>query len=188
DHGRLRRVDLREGSTETVTRQAGTSAWRVTARLLFLVVAAVTLYALMPRLVDVWSELPRLRDIGWWWFPVMLGLEVASVACLWQLARLAIPGVSLFQAATGQLVGNAISKCVPGGGPVGAATQMRMFSVSGVELSTAVSALGAAGLVSTWVLFALPAVALLVSLVGSPVPQGMVHVAWGGAAVFVVMF
>ena len=65
---------------------------------------------------------------------------------------------------------------------------MRMLSVSGIDLPLAVSAMGATGLLSTWVLFALPAVSLLVSLVGSPVPQGMGHVAWGGAAVFVLMF
>lgn len=189
EHGRLRHdVELSTEETNDVARQAGTTGWRIVAQLLFLVVALVTLYALMPQLVDTWSELPRLRDIGWWWFPAMLALELASVACLWRLVRIALPEVSWFQASTAQLTGNAIAKCVPGGGPVGAATQMRMLSVSGVDLPLAVSALGATGLLSTWVLFALPAVSLLVSVIGSPVPQGMVHVAWGGAAVFVLMF
>jgi uncharacterized protein (TIRG00374 family) len=189
EHGRLRHdVELVEEETEDVAREAGTTVWRIVARVLFLTVALVALYLLAPQLVDTWSSLPRLRDVGWWWFPVMLALEVASMACLWQLVRIALPEVSWFQASTAQLAGNAISKCVPGGGPVGAATQMRMLAVSGIDLPLAVSAMGATGLLSTWVLFALPAVSLLVSLVGSPVPQGMVHVAWGGAAVFILMF
>lgn len=189
EHGRLRHdVELVEEETQDVARQAGTTGWRIFVRLAFLVVALVALYALAPQLVDTWSELPRLADIGWWWFPVMFALELASIACLWRLVQIALPEVSWFQAATAQLSGNAISKCVPGGGPVGAATQMRMLSVSGIDLPLAVSAMGATGLLSTWVLFALPAVSLLVSLVGSPVPQGMGHVAWGGAAVFVLMF
>ena len=102
----------------------------------------------------------------------MFALELASIACLWQLVRIALPEVSWFQASTAQLAGNAISKCVPGGGPVGAATQMRMLSVSGIDLPLAVSAMGATGLLSTWVLFALPAVFVIVSLVQLPHTPG----------------
>jgi hypothetical protein len=118
----------------------------------------------------------------------MLLLEAASLACLWRLVRIALPRVSWFVAGTAQLSGNAVSKVVPGGGPVGAALQLRMLSVSGVPTASAVSAVGATGLLSTWVLFALPFTALLVSFLGSPVPEGMGPVAWGGAIVFVLMF
>jgi len=175
-------------ATEYVAREAHTSPWRIVARVVFLLVAAVTLYFLAPRLVAVWSELPRLADVGWWWFPVMLLLEAASVACLWRLVRIALPQVSWFVAGTAQLSSNAVSKIVPGGGPVGAALQFRMLSVSGVQTASAVSAVGATGLLSTWVLFALPLTALLVSLLGSPIPEGMGNVAWGGAFVFILMF
>lgn len=175
-------------ATGEAARQAQTSPWRIVARVAFMVVAAVTLYALAPRLVAVWSELPRLRDVRWWWFIAMFALEAGSVACLWWLVRIALPRVSWMVAGTAQLSGNAVSKIVPGGGPVGAALQMRMLSVSGIDTVSAVSTLGATGLMSAWVLFALPVVALTVGFLGSPVPQGMVHVAWGGAAVFVVMF
>ena len=102
--------------------------------------------------------------------------------------RIALPEVPWFVAGTSQLAGNSVSRVVPGGGPVGTALQFRMLSVSGIDTSSAITVLGATGLVSAWVLFALPFVALLVSLIGSPVPSGVVHVAWGGTIVFLVMF
>jgi uncharacterized protein (TIRG00374 family) len=189
DHGRLRHdVELLIEATEEVAREAHTSSWKLVFRFFLMVLAVVTLYALAPRLLDVWSELPRLREVHWWWFLVMFVLEAGSLVCLWWLIRIALPNVSWFVAGTAQLAGNAISKIVPGGQPVGAAIQFRMLSVSGVDTIAAVSALGATGLMVTWVIFALPALTLVVGFLGSPVPQGMVHVAWGGAIVFVLMF
>jgi uncharacterized protein (TIRG00374 family) len=187
DHGRVR-YDVDEQLYRQPARRARVSVWRVVGRVLFLLVAAVALYALAPRLAAMWAELPQLTEIGWWWFPAMLALEIASVACLWLLVRIALPQVTWMTAATAQLAGNAVSKSVPGGGPMGAAMQLRMLSVSGVQLGTGMTALGATGLLSAWVLFALPLLALVVSFLGSPVPEGMVHVAWGGTLVFVLMF
>jgi hypothetical protein len=174
--------------TEEAAAAAHTSRWRILLRIAFLLVSLVTLYLFAPRLFAVWSQLPQLRDIDWWWFGVMAALEAGSIACLWWLVRIALPEVPWFVAGTSQLSGNALSRLVPGGGPVGTALQFRMLSVSGVDTGSAITALGATGLVSAWVLFALPFVALLVSLLGSPVPSGMVHVAWGGSFVFLLMF
>lgn len=153
-----------------------------------MLVAAFALYGLAPQLLDVADQVPQLRTIRWPWFVVMLVLQTLSLACLWQLIRLALPGVSWFVAATSQLASNAVSKVVPGGAAVGAALSYRMLSVSGVVPGSAASALTATGLLSAWVLCALPFFALLASLIGSPVPQGMAHVAWGGAALFLFMF
>lgn len=187
-HSFLHPVEGLMEMTEDVAPEVHTSKWKIVGRMVFLLVAMVTLYFLMPQLVAVWSEIPRLREIGWWWFPVMLILEALSIMCLWRLVTIALPTVSYFVAGTAQLSGNAVSKIVPGGGPVGAALQLRMLSVSGIETASAVSAVGATGLLSTWVLFALPFTALLVSFLGSPVPKGMGNVAWGGAFVFILMF
>jgi uncharacterized protein (TIRG00374 family) len=189
EHGRLRHdVEALIDATDDVARQANTTAWRIVARVAFLIFALATLYALAPRILDVWSELPQLQRVHFWWFPVMFVLEAASMTCVWWLVRIALPQVPWRVAATAHLTGNALSKVVPGGGPVGGAMQLRMLSVSGIDTTAAVSALGATGLLSAWVLFALPATSLLVSFLGSPVPQGMVHVAWGGAIVFLLMF
>lgn len=153
-----------------------------------LIVGAVALYGLAPQLLDVADQVPQLRRIRWPWFIVMVVLQGASLACVWQLIRIALPGVSWFVAATSQLASNAIGKIVPGGAAFGAALSYRMLSVSGIASGSAASALTATGLLSAWVLFALPFFALLVSLLGSPVPRGMSHVAWGGAVLFLLMF
>jgi uncharacterized protein (TIRG00374 family) len=189
EHGGFRHeVEVLIEATQDVAKEAHTSGWRVVGQIVFLVVALVTLYLFAPQLINVWSELPRLRDVDWYWFIVLFGCEAGSLACLWWLVRIALPRVSWFVAATAQLTGNAVSKIVPGGQPVGAAMQFRMMSVSGIEAPSAASAIGATGLLSTWVIFALPIVALFVGFLGVPVPQGMVHVAWGGAIVFLLMF
>jgi uncharacterized protein (TIRG00374 family) len=164
------------------------SVWRILWRVVVLVVAAIALYGLAPQLLDVADQVPQLRTIRWPWFIVMVVLQAASLACVWQLIRIALPGVSWFVAATSQLAANAVGKIVPGGAAFGAALSYRMLAVSGVSPGSAASALTATGLLSAWVLFALPFFALVVSLLGSPVPRGMSHVAWGGAALFLLMF
>lgn len=167
---------------------SGPSRWRIVWRVVVMLVAAIALYGLAPQLLDVADQVPELRRIRWPWFVVMVVLEVGSLACLWLLIRIALPGVTWLVAATSQLAANAVSKVVPGGAAMGAGLSFRMLSVSGVPGPSAASALTATGLLSAWVLFALPFFALLLSLLGSPVPEGMSHVAWGGAALFLLMF
>ncbi len=155
---------------------------------MFLGVTAFALYGLAPRLLDMWDEVPRLRQISVVWFALMVVAETASYACAWQLTRIALPGVSWFVAATSQLSSNAIAKIVPGGAAIGAGVGFRMLSVSGVERSSAGAALTANSIISNGVLLCLPLVALVLSILGAPIPRGMAHVAWGGALLFVVLF
>ncbi len=153
-----------------------------------LLVAAIALYGLLPQVLDMWDTVPRLRNLSILWFALMLLLEAGSYACVWALTRVALPQVSWFVAGTAQLVSNAVSKTVPGGGAVGGATGYRMLSVSGIQKGTAGAALTATAIISNGVLLTLPMVALLVSIVGAPVPRGLDRVAWGGAALFVLLF
>ncbi len=161
---------------------------RIVGRVLVLGIAAVALYGLLPQLLDVWGAVPRLRSLSVVWFAVMLVLEAGSYVSMWALTRVALPQVSWFVAGTAQLVSNAVSKTVPGGAAVGAATGWRMMSVSGVEKGSAGAALTATAIISNGVLFMLPMVALVLSILGAPVPRGLDRVAWGGAALFVVLF
>ena len=161
---------------------------RVLARLLLLAVAAFALYGLAPQLLDMWDTVPRLRSVSILWFLVMIALESGSYACAWALTRVALPQVSWFVAGTAQLVSNAVAKVVPGGAAIGGATGFRMLSVSGVDRGSAGAALTANAIISNGVLFCLPMVALLGSIVGAPVPNGLDRVAWGGALLFVVLF
>jgi uncharacterized protein (TIRG00374 family) len=177
-----------EGQLSDAVPSSGPSRWRIVWRVVLMLIAALALYGLAPQLLDVADQVPELRRIRWPWFVAMVVLEGASLACLWLLIRIALPGVTWFVAATAQLAANAVSKMVPGGAAMGAGLSFRMLSVSGVPPGSAASALTATGLLSAWVLFALPFFALVMSLIGSPVPKGMAHVAWGGAALFVLMF
>ena len=153
-----------------------------------LLVAAVALYGLAPQILDMWETVPQLRTLSILWFALMVILQAGSYVCMWALTRVALPQVSWFVAGTSQLVSNAVSKTVPGGAAMGAATGFRMLSVSGVRKGTAGAALTATAIISNGVLFTLPIVALTVSIVGAPVPRGLDRVAWGGAALFLLLF
>jgi uncharacterized protein (TIRG00374 family) len=172
-------VSRRKGSTE----RRYWSPWR----LVFLAVSALTLYALLPKLLDVLDQWPELTSISLPWFVVMFLCQVASYACMWWLIKVALPEVDWFTAATAQLSGAAVTKALPAGAAVGAALQFRMLAASGVRMGTAGSTMAATSLVSTAMLFALPLIALLLALFGAPIPEGLVLVAWAGGILFLVL-
>ena len=149
---------------------------------------AFAFYGLAPRLLDMWDQIPQLRTVSIYWFVAILICEVGSYACAWNLTRIALPRVSWFVAATAQLTSNAVAKVVPGGAAIGAATGFRMLSVSGIDKGSAGAALTATSIISNGVLLCLPMVALFLSILGAPIPGGMIHVAWGGAVLAVVLF
>jgi len=60
--------------------------------------------------------------------------------------------------------------------------------VTGINPANAATALAASSLLSTMVLLAMPAVAAIGAAVFAPVPDGLIPVAIGGAAVFVLLF
>lgn len=156
-------------------------------RILFLFVSAATLYALAPKLFDVFAETPNLTRLSWPWLVVMVVVEIGSFVSMWWLIRIALPDVSWFVAGTAQLAGTAVSKTVPGGAAVGAALQFRMLAASGVRTGTAGSTMAATSIISTGALFALPLVALILALFGAPIPSGLSLVAWGGGFIFILL-
>lgn len=149
---------------------------------------AFAFYGLAPRLLDMWDQVPQLRTVSIYWFVAILLCEVGSYACAWKLTRVALPSVSWFVAATSQLTSNAVAKVVPGGAAIGAATGFRMLSVSGIDRGSAGAALTATAIISNGVLLCLPMVALVLSILGAPIPDGMIHVAWGGAVLAAALF
>lgn len=159
------------------------SPWRV----LFLVGSALTLYLLLPKILDVLDAWTELRTISWPWFIVMLAFELGSFVCMWWLIRVALPQTDWFTASTSQMAGAAVTKAVPGGAAIGAALQFRMLAASGVRMGTAGSTMAATSIVSTATLFALPAVALLLAFFGAPIPRGLSLVAWAGGILFILL-
>ena len=161
--------------------------WTIVKRAVMLVFGAVALYALAPLLIDVWSTAPRLGAIAPGWFAIMAALEAASFAAAWGLARLAVPHLGWSVAAMAQLSSNSASRVFPGGAVVGAAVYFRILSAAGVEARRAAAALTVNSLISTLVLFSLPAVAAAGAVVSAPIPAGLAPVAFGGVAVFLVL-
>ena len=157
-------------------------------RIVGLIVGLVTLYFLLPQLLDVWEQIPRLTSIKWW-FVVILPLEAGSFACQWKLTRTALPQVTWFVAGTAQLTSNAVSKVVPGGAAVGARDRLpHAVGVRGqppdgrcrprrhvdrVERCAPRAARRRAG----WVRSSPP-----------PYPGDLAVIAWGGALLFLVLF
>jgi uncharacterized protein (TIRG00374 family) len=164
------------------------SKWRILGRVVAMAIFAIALYGVLPSLLAVFSEAPRLVDLNPLWFIGVLLCEAASFVCVWWLTRIAIPRVTWFVAATSQLVANAVSRVVPGGAAVGTAVGWRMLAVSGIQRTTAGTAIAATSFISNGVLFAIPLVALAGSIFGAPIPRGLTAIAWGGAVVFAVLF
>jgi uncharacterized protein (TIRG00374 family) len=166
----------------------GGLAWaRVASRVVPLAVTGVALYLLMPQLLAVFSAFPRLRGFRPLWYPAMVVLEVASFACVWQLQRFAIGGLSWFLSVTTQLASNSISRIIPGGIAVGGAVQFRMLSRAGCDPAAAGFALTAVSMVTTGIVFGLPLLVLPVLIFGQPAPGGLTEAAALGGMAFVVL-
>jgi uncharacterized membrane protein YbhN (UPF0104 family) len=158
----------------------------VLGRGLLLVAGAVALYLLGPQIVAVFATAPQLSRLQAPWLALMFALEVGSFAAAWQLARIAVPGLTWPVAATSQLAANAASRAVPGGAVVGGAVYFRLLQRSGVGPAGAAAALTANSLISNMVLFALPAAGALSAAVAAPVPSGLLPVALAGLVLFVL--
>jgi uncharacterized membrane protein YbhN (UPF0104 family) len=136
-----------------------------------LVVTAAGLYLVAPSLLALFDAWPSLGDVRPVWFGVIGGLEVASFASLWLLLRIALPGSRWRDIAASQLAGNAATRIIPGGAASGGVVQARMLIRSGQPPGAVGTALGAAGLLSTAVLLALPVLTIPAVIIGPPLSQ-----------------
>ena len=160
----------------------------VILRLVFLAVSLIALYILWPSLLTVLEAWPELLTITPVWFLAMLGLEVASFACIWGLQRLSLRTRRWFPVATAQLAANAFSRVVPGGAAAGGALQFRMLTEAGVQATTVGTGLTASSLISTGTLFLLPVIVVPAVIAGRTTPSGLAQAAWLGGIIFVAAF
>ena len=135
-------------------------------QVIVLAIAAVGLYFVWPQLVSLFSQVPKLRSISWFWFVLMAALEAGSFVCDWGLTRLTLGERSWFLVGTTQLTSNAASKVIPGGGAAGATTSFEMLDAGGVPSERIVSGLTATTLISAAVLLSLPVLSLPAILFG----------------------
>jgi len=156
-------------------------------RLVALAIELLAIYVLWPFLVAVYSSFGGLSSLNPAWFVVMVMLEIASFAWMWALIAICLRSTRWFLIGTTQVVGNAVGLVVPGGNPVGTATQIHLLVSGGLDPARASTGVVAAGLVNLATLFALPVLAVPAILSGVAVNPGLERAAWLGAGAFVVL-
>jgi hypothetical protein len=95
------------------------------------VVASFAVYVVAPGLVTVLGAWPGLEDVRPLWFVVLAALEIASFVALWVLLHVSMPRARWRDPGASQLVGNTISKVLPGGAATCTVVQGRMLVVAG---------------------------------------------------------
>jgi uncharacterized protein (TIRG00374 family) len=147
----------------------------------------VGLYVVWPSLVATFGSVGELKQVAPGWFVVMAACEAASYGSMWLLIGLCLGSRRYFAIGTAQVVGNSISKVVPGGSPVGAAMQYRLLLGAGMDSTRIGTGTAAASLINVATLFALPVLAVPAILGGVAVSRGLVRAAWLGVALFVLL-
>jgi len=156
-------------------------------RIVRLVLAAISLYFVWPALVKVFGSYDELSKIRPAWFVVMAGLEAASFACVWLLIAISTSSRHWTLIATSQLVGNAVSSTVPGGGAAGGPLQYSYMVRGGEDPERVVSGLATTSLLSLTTLFGLAALCVPMMLWVGNIDARLERAAWLGSGVFVVM-
>jgi uncharacterized protein (TIRG00374 family) len=155
--------------------------------LIWLGVTGVSLYLVAPSLFDVLGSADDVDKLAPQWLMAMAALQAASLACLWELQRMAIHVRAWRPVILSQLAANGLSKIAPGGGALGAALQYRMLVQAGVQRARVVAGLTASNLLTFAVVLALPVLAIP-ALLGGGVERSLVEATIVGLAVFVALF
>jgi uncharacterized protein (TIRG00374 family) len=167
--------------------QAHPLTWKtMVKRGLAVAVAGVAIYLVLPKLVAVLGDWPRLSTLNPIWFTVALAAELASFTCNFALQRLALRTRGWFAVVTAGLAGNAVTDSLPGGDAAGATVQFSMLTTAGFDTDTAVGGLTTFSLLGVGGLLGLPLFALPAIVGGAPTSPGLVHTALLGIAGFVL--
>jgi uncharacterized protein (TIRG00374 family) len=167
--------------------QAHPPTWKtILRRALPVAVAGVAIYLVLPALIRVLGEWPRLSSLNPVWFTVALVAEIAAFTCNFALQRLALRTRGWFAVVTAGLAGNAVTNSLPGGDAAGAAVQFSMLTTAGFDTDTAVGGLTTFSLLGVGGLLALPVFVLPAIVGGAPVSRGLAHTALLGLAGFVL--
>jgi uncharacterized protein (TIRG00374 family) len=154
---------------------------------LWLGVTLVSLYLVFPSLLATFSSWRQVTRFSAASLAAMLLLQVGVCACLWDLQRVALHRrVRWRPVIAAQLASNALSNIAPGGGPVGAALQYRIFVAAGLDRREVVRALTAVNLLVFAVVLGLPVLAIPAVLTG-PVDRNLLEAAGTAVAAFAVI-
>jgi uncharacterized protein (TIRG00374 family) len=152
-----------------------------------LIVAEISLYLLLPGLVAVFASWRSLTRLDWPFAVFVPACEAVSLACLWQLDRIALRTSDWFAVASAQLSGNAVGRILPGGGATSTAFTAGMLRRAGVDSGEAAAALAASTGLQIATALALPVFALPAIIAGAPVSHGLATAAYLGVASLVLV-
>ena len=151
---------------------------------LFLAVAAVSLYLLLPSLLSVLSSWRSLLHVDWRFAVLVLLFEVASSVCLWEVDRIALGSKSWFPIACAQLAGNALGRIVPG---TATPFTVVILQKAGLDTGEAAAALTASTGLQIATALALPVLAIPAMIGGAPINRGLATAAFLGLGVVVLL-
>ena len=171
--------------TEPSHSDGSTRRWAF--RGVLLLVTFVSLYLLLPSLVEVFSSWRSLTKLNPWWAVAAVPAEVASFGATWLLQRIALRTTAWFPVGASQLAATASSRIVPGGGATSVAIQLGMLGRAGIGGGRAAAALAAAGALTTGALLALPILSLPAILGGVAVAHSLELAAYLGLAVLALL-
>lgn len=147
----------------------------------------VSLYLLLPSLVEVFSSWRSLTTLDPWWALAAVPAETASFIAAWLLQRIALRTTKWFPVAASQLSATASSRIVPGGGATSVAIQIGMLRRAGIGGGRAAAALAAAGMLTTGALLGLPILSLPAILGGVAVAHNLALAAYLGLVVLALL-
>ena len=154
--------------------------------IVWLAVTGVSLYLVAPSLVEVLGQADEVIELQPAWLLAIAVLQVASLACLWEVQRLALHIHEWKPVIASQLAANAMSKIAPAGGAVGSALQHRMLVEAGVPKARSLAGITASNLLVFAMVLALPVLALP-AIVRGGVNRSLVEATIIGLCVFAVL-
>ncbi len=159
--------------------------WRQYAKSgVLLLVAAVSLYLLLPTLLSVFASWRSLSHLDWPFAILVIACEAASYVCLWQLDRIALGTSGWFAIACAQLAGNAVGRIVPGAPTPFTVEMLRSAGVDTGEAAAAFTASTGLQLATT---AALPLLALPAIIGSAPAGRSLATAAYLGVAVLLLL-
>ena len=163
------------------------TGWHIAKRIILLIVTALSLYLLAPKVISVLASWPQLKTLKPGWLGLALLFESMSYLSLWSMQRVALHATSWFAIGTSQLASGAVGSVVPGGAATAGAVAYRMLTKAGVRSDDVASGLTAASLATTAVTLAMPVLALPAIIGGVAAPRGLLQTAYVGIAGFVAV-
>lgn len=152
-----------------------------------LVLGALSLYLLAPKLISVLTSWPQLKTLKPIWIALALVFEAVSYLSLWSMQRVAFHATSWFAVGTSQLASGAVGNVVPGGAATAGAVAYRMLRKAGIPSDDVTSGLAATTIASTASVLAMPLLALPAIVGGVAAPSGLIQAAYVGVAGFVAV-